>query len=57
MATEKFSVTTDTTDLEQMPKSTADAILANFKTTVMFKTGQPVRSAAPLERGTNEDDN
>jgi hypothetical protein len=42
MPTEKFNVTTDTTDLEQMPKSTADAILANFKTTVKLKTGQPV---------------
>ncbi|WP_343177113.1 hypothetical protein [Pseudomonas sp. 4810-S13] len=42
-AMSKFlAVTTDTADLAQAPKSTADAILANVKTSVLLKAGQPV---------------
>lgn len=42
MTTEKVIVTTDTADLEQAPRSTADAILANVKTSVLLKADQPV---------------
>jgi hypothetical protein len=42
MTAEKMIVTTDTSDLEHAPKSTADAILANVKTSVMLKADQPV---------------
>lgn len=36
-----LAVTTDTADLAQAPKSTADAILANVKTSVLLQAGQP----------------
>lgn len=42
MATEKVIVCIDAVDLEQAPMSTADAILANVKTSVLLKGGQPV---------------
>lgn len=38
----RTNVTIDTADLEQVPKSTADAILANVKTSMLLKAGQPV---------------
>jgi hypothetical protein len=42
MTTRNVIVTTDTVDLEQAPKSTTDAILANVKTSVLLKAVLPV---------------
>ncbi|KAA0946200.1 hypothetical protein FQ186_26025 [Pseudomonas sp. ANT_H14] len=42
MTTVKMNVTTDTSDLEQAPKSTVDALLANVKTSVLLKDDLPV---------------
>ncbi|KNH43913.1 hypothetical protein [Pseudomonas lini] len=39
-----LAVTTDTSDLAQASKSTADAILANVKTSVVLKAGQPTQA-------------
>lgn len=42
MATERLFVTTDTAALEQSPKRSADAILANVKTSMLLKARQPL---------------